>query len=60
MCDFETQQTACHLAAPRLSHDPGRRLVPPIVRPILRALRVADFLEMRVVSGARTTESVNR
>ena len=34
------------LTAPAIVHDERRRFVPPPVRPILRLLRVADFLRL--------------
>jgi hypothetical protein len=37
----------CHrLTAPAIVRDESRRFVPPPVRPILRLLRVADFLRL--------------
>jgi deazaflavin-dependent oxidoreductase (nitroreductase family) len=36
------------LTEPRIVHDPSRRLVPRLIRPILRLLRAADFLDLRV------------
>ena len=36
------------LTEPRRFHDPKRRAVPLIVRPILALLRVTDFVELRL------------
>ena len=50
VCDFELRRATLHLVEPLLFHDPKRRGVPPIVRPVLWALGVDDFLRMRVVA----------
>ena len=36
------------LIEPRLYHDPGRTLMPPVVRQFLGLLRVSEFLRMRI------------
>lgn len=46
-CQLVTRGQRHRLDAPRIIHDQSRRPVPPPVRPILRLLRVADFLHLR-------------
>jgi deazaflavin-dependent oxidoreductase (nitroreductase family) len=46
-CELETRARQVHLRDPRLVRDENRRLVPPTVRPILRALAVTQFLVLR-------------
>jgi deazaflavin-dependent oxidoreductase (nitroreductase family) len=46
-CQLETRGRSVHLSHPRMVTDENRRLVPPPVRPILRALGVAQFLLLR-------------
>jgi deazaflavin-dependent oxidoreductase (nitroreductase family) len=43
-CEVETRGARVALDRPELVHDPEQTLVPRPVRPILRALRVNDFL----------------
>lgn len=43
-CEVETRGARVALDRPELVHDPDLRLVPAPVRPILRAIRVNDFL----------------
>jgi deazaflavin-dependent oxidoreductase (nitroreductase family) len=43
-CEVETRGARVALDRPELVHDPELRLVPAPVRPILRAIRVDDFL----------------
>jgi deazaflavin-dependent oxidoreductase (nitroreductase family) len=45
-CDLVTRGHRHRLTAPAIVHDESRRLVPPPVRPVLRLLRVADFLRL--------------
>ncbi|MBD0324434.1 MAG: nitroreductase family deazaflavin-dependent oxidoreductase [Aldersonia sp.] len=45
-CDLVTRGHRYKLTAPAIVHDERRRLVPPPVRPVLRLLRVADFLRL--------------
>jgi deazaflavin-dependent oxidoreductase (nitroreductase family) len=54
-CDLVTRGRRHSLTAPAIVHDESRRLVPPAVRPILRLLRVADFLRLQD-AGSRLTE----
>jgi hypothetical protein len=43
-CGLITRGCCIRLVAPRIEHDESRRLVPAVIRPMLRLLRVADFL----------------
>ena len=45
-CELITRGRRVRLVSPRLRHDVARRGVPAPVRPILRLLRVADFLQL--------------
>lgn len=45
-CELLTRGRRHRLTAPAVVHDERRRLVPPPVRPVLRLLRVADFLRL--------------
>ena len=45
-CELEVNCRRVHLVNPRIIHDPRRRLVPALVRPILRLVGVNDFLEL--------------
>jgi deazaflavin-dependent oxidoreductase (nitroreductase family) len=47
-CEVLTRGRRMRLVAPRLVHDETRSLVHPIARPVLRLLKVADFLVMEV------------
>ena len=46
-CELQTRGRLVRLNSPRLVRDENRRLVPLPVRPILRALGVADFMVLR-------------
>src|SRR5215208_6653391 len=46
-CDVETRGRSIRLVEPEIAHDPQRRLVPAPVRPILRLVRVSDFMLLR-------------
>ena len=48
-CRVRTRGRWIDLSAPRLFRDPGRRAMPLIVRPILAALRVSEFVELTAV-----------
>ncbi|HEY0805771.1 MAG TPA: nitroreductase family deazaflavin-dependent oxidoreductase [Pseudonocardiaceae bacterium] len=50
-CDLVRHGSQVHLAEPRLVHDPRRRLMPAVVRPILAVVGVEDFLELRAASA---------
>jgi hypothetical protein len=50
-CDLVTRGHRHRLAAPAIVHDERRRLVPPPVRPVLRLLRVADFLRLELAGS---------
>jgi deazaflavin-dependent oxidoreductase (nitroreductase family) len=45
-CDLVTRGHRHRLTAPAIVHDGRRRLVPAPVRPVLRLLRVGDFLRL--------------
>lgn len=49
-CDLELRRATLHLVEPRMFRDPDRRSLPRVVRPILAALDVEHFLEMRVLA----------
>jgi deazaflavin-dependent oxidoreductase (nitroreductase family) len=46
-CEIETRGRRVALTAPEIVHDPEARMVPAPVRPILRAVRVSDFMLLR-------------
>ncbi|MDQ3895122.1 MAG: nitroreductase family deazaflavin-dependent oxidoreductase [Actinomycetota bacterium] len=46
-CQLVTRGRRQRLVAPAIVHDPSHELVPPPVRPILRLLRVDDFLRLK-------------
>jgi deazaflavin-dependent oxidoreductase (nitroreductase family) len=48
---LETGSRSVVLDAPRLVHDPSRRLVPAIVRPMLALLGVSDFMVLRAAGA---------
>lgn len=45
-CELITRGRHYRLHAPRIVHDESRQLVPLLPRPILRLMRVADFLQL--------------
>jgi deazaflavin-dependent oxidoreductase (nitroreductase family) len=45
--DVETRGKRIHLSYPEMVHDPSGSLVPAPVRPILRALKVSDYMLLR-------------
>ncbi|HKA85517.1 MAG TPA: nitroreductase family deazaflavin-dependent oxidoreductase [Acidimicrobiales bacterium] len=45
-CDLVNRGRTVHLTAPEIVHDETRRYVPGPVRPLLRALGVADFMRL--------------
>jgi deazaflavin-dependent oxidoreductase (nitroreductase family) len=47
-CEIETVGRSVRLADPEIVHDPRQGLVPAPIRPILRALRVSDFMVLSV------------
>ena len=51
-CRLVTRGRTIRLIGPRLFHDPGRTLMPPVVRQFLGLLRVSEFLRMRIDRGA--------
>lgn len=46
-CELVVRRGTVRLVAPRLVHDPTRRLVPAPIRIALRLMRVDDFLVLR-------------
>jgi deazaflavin-dependent oxidoreductase (nitroreductase family) len=46
-CDLETRGRRHRLVDPEIVHDGDLTLVPPVVRPMLRLIGVADFLLLR-------------
>ncbi|HEV2712591.1 MAG TPA: nitroreductase family deazaflavin-dependent oxidoreductase [Gaiellaceae bacterium] len=46
-CRLVTRGRRHELVAPTIVHEKSCRLVPPLVRPILRLLRVTDFLRLK-------------
>ena len=51
-CTIVTRGRRVRLTAPELIVDPRQRLVPGPVRVVLRAMRVTEFLRMRVAPSA--------
>ena len=45
-CELVTRGRRQRLTSPRILHDETRRLVPPLVRPVLGLLHVTDFLQL--------------
>lgn len=54
-CEAECGRKTLVLGEPRLVHDSTRRRVPLLVRPVLRLLNVADFLELAILPPATMT-----
>lgn len=52
-CELETRGHVVRLIDPRVFHDETRRRVNPLVRPILRLIRVEDFVALVVDSRRR-------
>ena len=48
-CTLRTRGRRVHLVQPEVFVDPSRRLVPRVVRIVLRLGRVTEFLRMRIV-----------
>lgn len=46
-CELITRGTRTRVGSPEIRHDERRRLVPALVRPLLRLLRVTDFMHLR-------------
>src|SRR5215471_248928 len=46
-CDLESAGRSRHVTEPHLLHDTQRRMMPRIVRVVLRLFNVCDFLEVR-------------
>lgn len=56
-CELLTRGRRIRCRNPRVVHDEGRRGVPPPVRIPLRALRVTEFLQVDVDTGAAEAEA---
>jgi deazaflavin-dependent oxidoreductase (nitroreductase family) len=52
-CELRTRGRVISLTSPRLFHDETRRGIRPLERQVLRALKVADFLSLKVAPAAR-------
>ncbi len=50
-CELETRGRTVRLTAPELFHDETRQHVPRLVRPILRAMGVADFMRLSTAAS---------
>ena len=50
-CEMRVRGRWVRLTVPRIVHDEECRQVPRVVRPVLRALGVADFLHLRAGTG---------
>jgi len=46
-CDLITRGHRCRLTSPEIIHDEKQQMVPAVIRPILRLMRVADFLHLK-------------
>jgi deazaflavin-dependent oxidoreductase (nitroreductase family) len=53
-CRLVTGGRTVRLVGPRLVHDPQRSLMPPVVRQFLGAMRVTEFLRMRIAPSLST------
>jgi len=47
-CRLVTRGRTLRLIGPRLFHDPGRSLMPELVRPFLGFMRVTEFMRIRI------------
>jgi hypothetical protein len=47
-CELESGGVARHLVEPRIVTDPGRRMVPSAIRPILKVAGVSEFMVLSV------------
>jgi deazaflavin-dependent oxidoreductase (nitroreductase family) len=52
-CTLETRGHRVPLTRPRLYHDAQLRVIPAPFRPLLRLLRIYDFLELQEADAAR-------
>jgi len=55
-CEVITRGRRERLTSPEIRHDERRRTVPRSVRPMLRLLRVADFMHMENASARGTPQ----
>lgn len=49
-CVLQTRRRRMRLVDPQMIHDPTRHDMPPVIRQILRQLRVTDFLYLAVAT----------
>lgn len=54
-CELRTHGRAIRLTSPRLYHDQSRRDIRPLEREVLRIIRVADFLSLKIAPAAAPT-----
>jgi deazaflavin-dependent oxidoreductase (nitroreductase family) len=52
-CELRTHGGVISLTSPRLFRDEARRGIRPLERQVLRVIRVADFLSLKVAPAAR-------
>jgi deazaflavin-dependent oxidoreductase (nitroreductase family) len=45
-CELITRRSRTRVTSPQIRHDERQRLVPPPIRPVLRLLRVTDFMHL--------------
>jgi deazaflavin-dependent oxidoreductase (nitroreductase family) len=50
-CDLITRGHRCRLTSPEIIHDEKRQMIPAMIRPILRLMRVADFLHLKTLAS---------
>jgi deazaflavin-dependent oxidoreductase (nitroreductase family) len=55
-CDLITRGRRSRLTRPEILHDPSRGVVPAPIRPMLRLLRVSDFLHLAAPERAEAGE----
>ena len=56
-CELRTRGRVISLTSPRLFHDETRRDIRPLERQVLRVIRVADFLSLKVAPDAGPGQS---
>jgi deazaflavin-dependent oxidoreductase (nitroreductase family) len=55
-CELITRGRRHHLTSPQIMHDKSQRPVPFVVRPVLRLLRVTDFMHLNALARNRPVE----
>lgn len=58
-CRLVTRGRTLRLIGPRLFHDPGRSLMPALVRPFLGFMRVTEFMRIRISTTSPTAADAN-